>query len=907
LEPRVRALQTELEELGARINAAERLADSRAAVHIAAAILGGYAQSKTERAALDYDDLIRSAVALLTRGEARDWVRYKLDGGVEHILVDEAQDTSPEQWRAIEALSEEFFAGRGAFDDRGPSAEPGAAEGAEPHAPPLDRTIFAVGDEKQSIYSFQGAAPELLSEKRRAFEMRSAAAAREHDPNAPSRFASVTMGVSFRSAPAVLRFVDRVFAPEEARRGLSFEANGEGPVVRHTAHRAAAPGQVDLWPVLPAADKTEEPPWDAPVDAPAADDPRARLAELVADEIVGWIGREPLPARGRAIRAGDVLVLLRQREPFSPLIIKALKSRGAPVAGADRLSLTEELAVKDLLALAQFCLAPDDDLAVATLLRSPFCDVDEEGLFRLAHYRPGRRRLFYELQARRAEHPAFEAAYGFLAAMLKRADFARPYELFAHALGPLDGRRRLVARLGAEAEDAIDELLAEALRFERSGGPTLEAFALRMSQRAIEIKREHEQGRDEIRVMTAHGAKGLEAPVVVMPDTCGAPSSGGGRGGAPVLLDPSKFGDQGAGRTPPPIWAGRSADDPEALAALREAIKAREAEEHRRLLYVALTRAEDRLLICGARSAPEGSWHALCAAAFEADSAQDGSWGDAGAAQRVATPVDAAVRGSAAEPGAGSAGLGWRLVGAGTPARREATRPPRAPAPKRAPAWFWRPVVQETAAADIRPSDLGGEDEEQPDAAEQSRAAPRLRRDVAASRGVVIHRLLERLAALPPAARPAAAERILRETGAHDASWAEGAVAEALAVLDAPELAALFGPGSRAEVPFAAILPALGPGEIHGVIDRVVVEPRRVLIVDFKTGAAGMAEATPPEPYLRQLAVYRAAMRPLFPGRPVETALLWTASRSLAHISESAVDAALERAATALDPLRAAS
>ncbi|MEL6980260.1 MAG: UvrD-helicase domain-containing protein, partial [Pseudomonadota bacterium] len=317
LEPRLRALQEALSALREAILAAERFEASAAAARLAGAILSGYQQRKAERAALDYDDLIQSAVGLLTRSEARDWVRYKLDGGVEHILVDEAQDTSPGQWRAIEALSEEFFAGAGV-----------ERFGADEETPPQPRTLFAVGDEKQSIYSFQGAAPELLSRKGAAFAAQAEAAG--------ARFERADMATSFRSTPAVLGFVDRVFASAEARRGLSFgpdAASGAPASVRHRAFRSAAPGQVDLWPLLEPAETGEEPPWDEPVDAPPPDDPKARLARLVAEEIVGWIDAEPLPAQGRAIRPGDVLILVRTREPYSSLLIKALKGLGAPVSG----------------------------------------------------------------------------------------------------------------------------------------------------------------------------------------------------------------------------------------------------------------------------------------------------------------------------------------------------------------------------------------------------------------------------------------------------------------------------------------------------------------------------------------------------------------------------------------------
>ena len=547
--------------------------------------------------------------------------------------------------------------------------------------------------------------------------------------------------------------------------------------------------------------------------------------------------------------------------------------------------MAKEIAAKDLLALAEFCLFPENDLALATLLRSPFCDVDEDALFDLAHHRIGRRPLYFALQQRREERQEFAQAYAFLSELISRADYLRPYELFALALGPLGARKRMIARLGAEAEDPIDEFLAEALRFESAGRPTLQSFALRLAAHGdASIKRENEQGRDEVRIMTAHGAKGLEAPVVILPDTTDAPGSGGrGR-----LMDPAKFGHPGVA----PIWTGNKKRDPAPVAALREAAAEKEAEEHRRLLYVALTRAEDRLLICGAlgrgRKTPgDGSWMALCQAAFkDADGGDLTAWPEADV-ETVPTPI----------PGPGDAPLtGRRITGRGEAAAPAA--PIAAPQGSRpqAPAWLFQKAEMETAPPDVAPSDLGGED---PEPLSKRRGGSGLGKEAAAQRGEVIHLALERCAGLSGAQLHEGVAAVVARGGGGFAERDRAVmIQEAVAVLEDPAFADLFGPNARAEADLTAVLPELGPGEIHGRIDRILIDDERVLIVDFKTGAAPDAA---PEGYKRQLSVYARAVGKLYPGRRIEAALLWTEQRRLEHISESDLDAAFERAAQELD------
>ncbi|MEM8754943.1 MAG: UvrD-helicase domain-containing protein, partial [Pseudomonadota bacterium] len=583
-EPNWEALYDRLATVAEAVAEAEKAA--RAAdrslrlARFAAALLKRYEAAKAARSLLDFDDLVEKARALLTRAEAKEWVLYRLDGGIDHLLVDEGQDTSPAQWEAIAAIAEEFWAGEGA-----------RAGG---------RTSFVVGDEKQSIYSFQGAVPGAFDQMRRAF----AAGLTPHGGLLEARLEH-----SFRSAPAILRAVDAVFDGDRAK-GLS----AAGAPWAHAAYHAGRAGRVELWPLIePDASPPDPEPW-APVDMPGRREPRLRLAEAVAERIGALCRDGRLPGGGRRVRPGDVIVLLRARAPMMTPIIRALKRRGVPVAGADRLSLREELAVKDLLALMRFAATPGDDLTLAALLRSPLFEVDEEGLFDLAHGRKGS--LWAALTAAEARWPHEVAA---LRAALADADYLRPYEFLEKALTAGGGRRRIAARLGREAEDAVDELLAQALAYEAADTPSLEGFLGWMAGDEAEIKREQsppdpgEAG--EVRVMTAHGAKGLEAPVVILPDTMRAPETGA-RDRLATLETPAG---------PRAVWRLSAKEAPAPLRRAAEATRAAEADEHRRLLYVAMTRAEVWLIVAGA-GAPnkvEGTWYELAEAGLKALGARE--------------------------------------------------------------------------------------------------------------------------------------------------------------------------------------------------------------------------------------------------------------------------------------------
>jgi ATP-dependent helicase/nuclease subunit A len=819
-------------------DAQARLAQFRASAamtRLGTRLLALYDAAKRRQALLDYDDLIARAQALLA-DEAAAWVRFRLDGGIDHILVDEAQDTSDEQWRIVDALSEEFFAGEGAR---------GAAT----------RTLFAVGDEKQSIFSFQGADREAFGRARDAVAARVVEAGQE--------FRAVDLDYSFRSTPTVLAAVDRLFAGATARAGVA------AAPTQHRAVHADRQGLFELWPLVEPPPVSTDEAWDAPLDYMSETAPRAVLARRIAATIRGWIDDGvALTPGGPAIRAGDVMVLVRRRNAFFAEMVRALKAAAVPVAGADRLVLAAHIAVQDLVALGAAALLPADDYALACLLKSPLCGLDDDDLIALCPGRAGR--LWRALGARADETPRWRAAAEAVSGWIAMAERAPPFEFYARILGAGGGRARFLARLGAEAADPLDEFLALALAYERDHVPALQGFLHWFARGGAEIKRDLEQARDEVRVMTVHAAKGLEAPIVFLPDTVSVP---GGR------HDPKLFwpGGTEADATPPLLlWGGGEAEDTPLSAPARAASRVARLAEYRRLLYVATTRARDRLYVCGWRetargetaTADEEHWHALIAAAMR----------DHPDLRQVRLPWDGAMAlrlSPYSEPGI-------------APAPSSAAVPPPLP-PE--PDWVRAVPPDEPRPPPPRaPSSLGA-----PIAASDPMAAIGTETD-AARRGVALHRLFELLPDLAPAARPAAAAQCLAEALPELEATARAVLAgEALAVLDAHP--ALFGAGTRGEVP---VLGRVGGVVLSGQIDRLVIAAETVDIVDFKSNRVPPAAAAAiPEPYVAQLAAYRALLAPLYPRHRLRCALLWTATARLDMLDAARLDAALAAALAA--------
>ena len=808
-----------------RIRGARVAADTLDALVLAEAYLAAYRVEKASAGALDFPDLIEKTKALLANRPAAAWVLYKLDGGIDHILVDEAQDTAPDQWDIVRALTGEFFAGAG-VDGR---------------PRPLLRTLFVVGDDKQSIYSFQGADPARLHQETTRYLAEIEAAELTGKP--------VPLISSWRSTVEVLRFVDAVFV------------GGVPPgleALTHKPMRDQDRGCVDLWPLFKDAKAEERDAWTAPLDLEAEGSATKRLAQAIACEIGDLVARgdavfDKDTRTWRAATPGDVLILVRKRGGLFEEILRALKHAKIPVAGADRLALSEHIVFDDLLALARFALFPADDLTLAALLRSPFCDVEDESLYRLAKGRE-RTSLWQTLLSRADEQPDWRGAVDFLSGLIAEARTRRPFELYSRVLGLRDAagrsmRARLLRRLGREAEDALDEFLAQVLTAESRGVHDLESLAAAFASLDITVKRELEAGRDEVRVMTAHGAKGLEAPIVILPETT-TPS--GARGSPLMETEEGGF-----------LWCASQKGDCEASRLARELRARKENEESLRLLYVALTRARERLVLCGRIAANrkeetlKGWWAQIRAGFDHADIVghlRPVACGDVEATRYGPDPR--------------------QISGAAAPA----------PAAAAVPAWAGEEARPEAFARYASPSDLG-EGAKAPAASPLSAVAGlgRFRR------GDLIHRLLQILPDIAPDAWAAGAAALLaRERDLTEAQHAE-MTAAALSVLQDRRFAEVFGPGSRAEVAIAGSAAALPPGlRISGRLDRLVVLPERVLVADFKTNRPSPARIEDADPaYLRQMAIYAAVLADVFPGRAIEAALVWTDGPKLMPIPEN--------------------
>lgn len=774
--------------------------------------LPAFDDAKRARGWLDFDDLIRLTRDLLGVSAVAQWVLFKLDGGIDHILVDEAQDTSPEQWRVIDLLTQEFAAGQGARQDL--------------------RTIFVVGDRKQSIYSFQGADLRGFEATREAFHRRLT--------ESGQGLALSELKHSFRSSDAILRLVDQCFA-------LDLGPSGLGGASEHLAFHMAKPGRVDLWPAVPKPDDGEKQPWDDPLDRPSRSHEDIVLAQTIAQEIRAMIDRGEQIDTGtgpRPVHEGDFLILVRRRAVLFDALIRACKAQGLEIAGADRLTLGEELAVQDLIALLRFLALPEDNLSLAVALRSPLFGWSEDRLFRLAQGR-GDRFLWEALR----NDPASDDTRAVLDDLRGQVDFLRPFELIERVLSRHDGRHRIRARFGAEVDEALEAFVDLALSYEQGHIPSLDGFLGWLDASDAEVKRQTESAGRRVRVMTVHGAKGLEAPIVILPDTAYRNPPG-----SPAI---TQVGDV-------PILRTVKANATEAQIQADEASRALRDEESDRLLYVALTRAESWLIVTGAGNVEaETSWYARVAKGMEAL-----------AQMPLATALGEGAR---HEHGDWPAATGARAE-----LGDELALAPLALAPIPAP--------PELRGA-LSPSGLGGAKAMPGDGAET---------EVALARGRAIHRALEVLPSVPADQRSARAQALLAGLDPDEAALC---LADVKRVLDNPGLDPVFGARALVEV---AVCGDWRGRALWGVIDRLLIDDTRVLAVDFKSNRmVPRDEAQVPEGLLRQMGAYAHLLRALYPGRRVETALLWTAEARLMPLEDAAVEAALARAA--LDPELAAS
>lgn len=776
------------------------VADFAAGLRAGQSFASAYSAAKRNQGLVDFDDLIRWAEELLLQPGMGDWVRYKLDQATDHILVDEAQDTNHRQWNIVRALALEYFAGEGASGRH--------------------RTIFTVGDYKQAIFGFQGTDPQSFDIARAYFSREASAIDRD--------FLDLSMDRSFRSSPPVLEAVDGLIAE------LGHEALGLPRAPNpHESHHDTRPGSVVLWQPFTEESGQDE---DEGEEGWISDTTR-RYAARLAHQIKHWLDHPfHIAAKGRPLQPEDILILVRRRSQLASLVVARLYAEGVPVAGVDRLLLSAPLAVQDLLAAARFAAQPLDDLNLASLLVSPLLGWSQDDLFQIAHKREGN--LWAAVRDSQAALPQLEESREHLFSILGMADYATPHQFFETILsGPMQGRRKLLRRLGAEARDPIEELLVSALEFETTTGASLQRFLDWFARGDVEIVRDPSAPADAVRVMTVHGSKGLQAPVVILGDACVDPERQ--RGGTVELsLDPEM--------PPVPLFRPKKDELAEPLKSEVEAAKKADREEHWRLLYVAMTRAEERLYVGGSL----------------------------GPADSKGPPADSWY--SAIEKSLGSLGCSWEEDRLWAQALRcgDVEKQVRAISRTRRmlnplPEWIARQApVEARPPRPLAPSALGEDDVSDPP------PSPAMRQ--AALRGKLLHQLFERLPAVPEEDRvPLANQWLEKSAGVADPSFRKELVSDACRIISDARYSDLFSPDALGEAPIAAVV---GDGlVVSGTVDRLLVTDEKILVADFKTGRKA-PETTEeiPRMHLKQMAAYAAALRTIFPDRRVEAALLYT-------------------------------
>jgi len=765
---------------------------TKAIILLAGELIGNYQKYKQDTAKMDYDDLIMTTRNLLEDKAVADWVLFKLDGGIDNILIDEAQDTSPNQWAIIKALTQEFFDG-----DRG------------------NRTVFVVGDRKQSIYSFQGADPREFEKMRKYFYEKA------------HNFDEINLEVSFRSTAAILDSVNAVFADEKAKQGVV----PDGHEVVHIPFRVGDGGKVEVWPLIEAEDDENDDVWLPPVERKTSGSTSSRLAKMIAYKIKDMVANDYLVSQGRKLQYRDFMILVQRRNSFVDELVRECKQAGVSIAGVDKIKLSEQVAVQDLVALGNFLLLPTDDLTLAVVLKSPLFGLDDDDLFELCYNR-GKASLWTRL----GDNSRYAEIYSELQNLLNIADYVRPFELFSYVLNKMQGRKKFEQRMGTEVEDGLDEFVNLTLEFEREHIPTLQAFIDWIGKDDVEIKRELEQSdMDAVRIMTAHGSKGLQAPVVILPDTVRQVSTKKGMG---MLWDEVFY------------YPLASADYEKNCSKIKEQEKQDEMDEYRRLLYVALTRAEDRLCLCGyyQKNKPkEDCWYELCAKTI----------------QQIGMPQGDNVV--------------YEIAQLNQPKNK--VEDVKVLPNYEIPLWIDKSPEQENPLSKpYTPSKPDEVDEE------DALFSPLTMENTSRyRRGIVIHKLLQFLPDVCCQDKGVVVREFLHKNAPEfSEKQVDKIIDEVLCLVENPDFAPLFSNTSQAEV---AIMGEVDGKIISAQIDRLVVMNDEVWIVDFKTNRpAANTKQEVQAVYVKQLAAYRLLLERIYPQKKVKTFILWTDTAKIMQI-----------------------
>ena len=783
-------------ELFQKLKSVKIYLSTKAVLQIASALLDGYNEFKQKHARLDYDDMILLTRNLLENKDAARWVLFKLDGGIDNILIDEAQDTSPDQWAIVQSISDEFFAGLGSSENT--------------------RTIFAVGDRKQSIYSFQGADPDKFDEMR------------DHFSALAPDFEKINLEISFRSAPAILEAVNQLFDNDQVSKGVA----SEGETIHHRAFREGESGEVEFWEMIEPDETRQDDKWHLPDHRIHTVSTSSQMAKMIASKIHSMVASEEiLKSKNRPLQYGDFLILVRSRDSFCEELIRECKNLNINVSGIDRIHLMEQIAVQDMISLGKFLLLPEDDLSLAELLKSPLFGLNDDDLFKLCYRRKGT--LWNSLLT----SSEFSDVAEQLKQLFNNIDYMRPFELYNFVLGKMGGRKKYYQRMGPEAEDGLDEFINLSLSFETDHIPTLQNFIEWILADDVEIKREMESGKNNmVRLMTVHGSKGLQAPIVILPDTTRVPNCNREAG---ILWDNDIF-----------LYPTQASDFNDYCDKLNEKQKIKMLEEYRRLMYVAVTRAEDRMIFCGFRKkvkAPETSWYSMFKSSFTKIASLDEK-------SNV-----------------------WTYRNEQIINVEKTKQSPITTVNDTLPEFFFTPAeAEKPLAKPLSPS--------KPDDEPATLSPLVINNDALLyKRGSLIHKLLQFLPDISQNLHHETIHNFLKNKAPELSEHQREKICnEIFLLLQNPEFKAVFGPNSKAEVP---IMGEIDGKIISGQIDRLVIEQNQIIVVDYKTNrnpAKTLAEV--PNVYRSQLGAYKALLQKIYPQKNIKTFILWTNNANMMQI-----------------------
>ncbi len=780
-----------------KLTATNLFASTVAVLHLAEDLLNNYNDFKKLNAKIDYEDLIVQTRNLLENPQVAEWVLYKLDGGIDNVLIDEAQDTSPDQWAIIKSITNDFFYGKSSKEQT--------------------RTVFVVGDRKQSIYSFQGADPQEFEKSRQYFISHSSA-------NTP--FKEINLDVSFRSTAAILDIVNQLFSEDCAKQGVVAAEQK----ICHIPARIGEGGKVEIWPLIEKQQESTLSIILPPIERIHIESPSTRLAKKIATTIYNQVNqKELLVSKNRPIEYRDYMILVQRRNDFIDELVRACKNLGIEISGADKISLSEQIAVQDMISIAKFVLLPEDDLSLAEILKSPLFNLSDEDLILLCH-----NRKHQSLWQRLKNSNQHQNIYSELQQLLSLADNIRPFEFFNYILNVLKGRQKFIARLGHEAEDGIDEFINLTLHFEQEHIPSLQLFIDWIHKDDIEIKREQKQDQNNaVRIMTVHGSKGLQSPIVILPDAMRVKKTTNEND---ILFDDDIF-----------LYPFNSAEYETTCKKIRNKQQQNALEEYHRLLYVALTRAEDRLYICGYQQESNNnkSWYNLCQNNLDkiCSYQQKKLVYEIKQEIPIQSTTDISPKLSSVDP------FLWL----------------NNPAP-----------IESPLSKPLTPSKQDNDDDVYSSPLEKDNQKYFLR-------GTIIHKLLQLLPEISKENRINSAKQYFHNNNFDLSSSNQSQIiSEVISILENPEFSSLFDKQSKAEVP---IMGEVDGKIISGQIDRLAVLPDKVLIIDYKTNRpAAKSINEVPLAYLKQLKAYKSLVQKIYPDKIIKTYILWTNTTQIMEI-----------------------